>query len=105
MVGEMKLLTPLEVDGILRYPKGKSQRLARRGRLPHVTLPDGSIRFRDSDISKLIGAKDESPTGITASSRADKIEHVPPAGSGAQHHKNEGVDAGAAVDCGRALAI
>jgi hypothetical protein len=52
-----KLLTPNEVDELLRYPRGKSQRLARRDLLPHVTLPDGAIRFRPCEIEKLIGVE------------------------------------------------
>jgi hypothetical protein len=51
----MPLLTPEELDRLLRYPRGKSQRLARRDLLPHVTLPDGSIRFRKKEIEKLVG--------------------------------------------------
>jgi hypothetical protein len=53
----MSLLTPEEVDDLLRYPRGKSQRLARRDLLIHVTLPDGSVRFRREDIEKLTGLK------------------------------------------------
>jgi hypothetical protein len=40
-----KYLTPNEADELLRIPYGKSARLARRGLLPHVLLPDGSVRF------------------------------------------------------------
>jgi hypothetical protein len=51
----MTLLTPIELDGLLRYPRGRSQRLARRQLLPHITLPDGAIRFRPADVEKLLG--------------------------------------------------
>jgi len=46
---EAKLLTPDELDRLLRYPPGKSERLARRGKLPHVLLPGGDVRF-DSEV-------------------------------------------------------
>ena len=39
------LLFPSEVDERLRYPRGRSARLARRGLIPCVKLPDGEIRF------------------------------------------------------------
>jgi hypothetical protein len=39
------LLKPYELDSQLRYPAGRSARLARRGLIPHVVLPDGEIRF------------------------------------------------------------
>ena len=47
------LLTPAEVDALLRYRAGRSARLARGGKLPHVLLPDGSIRFRYADIERI----------------------------------------------------
>ena len=43
-----------EIDKRLAWPLGKAERLARRGRLPHLRLPDGSIRFRWEDIEPLI---------------------------------------------------
>lgn len=52
------LLTPLEVDDVLRLKPGHSERLAKRDLLPHVTLPDGTIRFRRSDIESLIATKE-----------------------------------------------
>ena len=49
-----ELLRPLDVDVLLRYSYGRSKRLARRGLLPFLTLPDGEIRFRQSDINGII---------------------------------------------------
>ena len=49
-----KLLTPEETDDLLRYPPGKAERLARRGKLPHIRLPDDAIRFKASDIESLM---------------------------------------------------
>jgi hypothetical protein len=43
-----------EIDKKLTWPLGRAERLARRGRLPHVVLPDGSIRFRWDQIEPLI---------------------------------------------------
>lgn len=54
MAGMTQLLTPRDVDRILIYPAGRARRLAREGRLPAVTLPDGQIRFRREDIERLI---------------------------------------------------
>jgi hypothetical protein len=47
---EMKeILLPRELDRLLRYPVGKSKRLAEKGLLPCIRLPDGEIRF-DIDV-------------------------------------------------------
>lgn len=48
------LLTPREVDRMLRYPRGRSLRLARAGKLPHVQLPDGEIRFSEEQLERVI---------------------------------------------------
>ncbi|HOA75966.1 MAG TPA: helix-turn-helix domain-containing protein [Phycisphaerae bacterium] len=55
-----QLLTPKDVDTILRYPSGRAARLARAGKLPHVTLPDGEIRFDQAEIEELL-AESKSP--------------------------------------------
>ncbi len=39
------LIEPRELDARLRYPRGRSLRLAKRGLIPCVRLPDGEIRF------------------------------------------------------------
>ena len=44
------LISPGELDDRLCYPSGRSVRLARKGLIPHVVLPDGSIRFDPSRI-------------------------------------------------------
>jgi hypothetical protein len=51
---EEYLLTPREVDRLLRYPQGRAVRLAKARRIPSVSLPDGEIRFRESEILALI---------------------------------------------------
>lgn len=47
------LLMPREVDRILRYPRGRSLKLAKAGRLAFIRLPDGEIRFDQSVIEKI----------------------------------------------------
>jgi hypothetical protein len=49
-----KLLTPLEVDLYFKYPSGRTARLARAGRIPSITLPDGEIRIDQATIDKLL---------------------------------------------------
>ena len=49
------LIRPNEVDKIFLWPAGRAQRLARRGRLPHVVLPDGkTIRFDRAEVEALV---------------------------------------------------
>jgi hypothetical protein len=52
--GGMTLLMPREVDRKLRYPRGRALRLARSGRIPFIRLPDGEIRFDETEIEKLL---------------------------------------------------
>lgn len=55
------LLTPREVDRTLRYPRGRAKRLAEIGKLPHIRLPDGEIRFDENDISRLLVSVTQPP--------------------------------------------
>jgi hypothetical protein len=48
------LLLPDEIDQRLNWPPGRAERLARRKRLPHIVLPDGSIRFERAEIEPLL---------------------------------------------------
>jgi hypothetical protein len=43
-----------ELDQRLGWKAGTAERLARQRRLPHVILPDGSIRFEWSNIEPLL---------------------------------------------------
>jgi hypothetical protein len=45
----LRLLCPRELDHRLSYPQGRCLKLARKGLIPHVQLPDGEIRF-DSEV-------------------------------------------------------
>ncbi|MBM4032824.1 MAG: hypothetical protein FJ291_13690 [Planctomycetes bacterium] len=51
------LLTPAQVDAILQYPSGRSARLAREGRLPAVTLPDGELRIPEDQVERIVNGK------------------------------------------------
>jgi len=51
-----RYLTPAEVDELLKLPRGKAKRLARRGKLPAVTLPDGTIRFDCEKLTAFLNA-------------------------------------------------
>jgi predicted site-specific integrase-resolvase len=48
------LLKPIEVDELLRYGAGRARRLALCGKIPHIILPNGEMRFDRSDIEKMI---------------------------------------------------
>jgi predicted site-specific integrase-resolvase len=49
-----QLLIGIEVDRLLRYRVGTAERLARRGKFPHVVLPNGEIRFKEAEIEALL---------------------------------------------------
>jgi len=51
------LLMPQDVDRILRYPSGRSERLAKAGKIPCIRLPDGAIRFDEEQIKTLLDAR------------------------------------------------
>jgi hypothetical protein len=48
------LVYPEQIDCRLDWPLGTTARLARRGRLPHYILPDGSIRLCEDEVSALV---------------------------------------------------
>ena len=56
-----KLITPRELDRLLRYPTGRSLRLAKKGKLPFVELPDGDIRFVESQVLSILGLNRHEP--------------------------------------------
>ena len=47
-------ISPEEVDRRFGWPLGRAERLARRLKLPHVVLPDGSVRFDWEELCALI---------------------------------------------------
>ena len=56
----VELLTGWEVDRLLRCPRGRSLRLARKGLLPAVTLPDGELRFHRADLERMLATRQAS---------------------------------------------
>jgi len=50
----VNLLKPREVDLIFRYPAGRTQKLAKAGKIPCVRLPDGEFRIPESIVQGLI---------------------------------------------------
>ena len=83
-----------DVDRRLNWPLGKAERLAHRGKLPHLVLPDGAIRFRWKLVRALLVSvpafssrahMPENAAGIATSS-ADAAEPRRPAQS--QHAHN-----------------
>ncbi len=57
-----QFLTSAEIDRRVAWPIGRAERLARRGRLPHIVLPDGAVRFDWETIRRLIVRKDNVTT-------------------------------------------
>lgn len=49
-----RLLHAGEVDRRLGLTPGSSRRLARRGLLPHLILPDGTVRFLWREVLRVI---------------------------------------------------
>ncbi len=45
---------PEQIDRLLNWPLGTASRLARRGKLPHFRLPDGSIRFDRVEVEAMV---------------------------------------------------
>ena len=45
---------PEQIDRVLNWPLGTAARLARRGKLPHYRLPDGSLRFDRAEVEALV---------------------------------------------------
>ena len=48
------IMKPVEVDLTLRWPAGKTERLAKQGKIPHLVLLDGAIRFSPEDVDKIL---------------------------------------------------
>jgi hypothetical protein len=50
------VLMDREVDRLLRRPRGWAKRLALRGLIPHIRLPDGEIIFDPIEIEQFLSA-------------------------------------------------
>lgn len=58
-------LYPEDIDRKLNWPLGTTSRLARRKKLPHYCLPDGTLRFVWREISALVvHVQEETPQAI-----------------------------------------
>lgn len=66
--GMNELLKHKQVDRLLQLPFGKTLSLAREGKIPHIVLPNGEIRFDDRDIEKLI---EKGRRGVVAAHAVD----------------------------------
>lgn len=61
-------LLPEKVDSLLQLPRGRSARLARRGLLPAVILPDGTVRFEPNIIETLQRSPQQSADPLSGAS-------------------------------------
>jgi len=52
-----EILTPEQVDEMWKLPRGKAQRLARRGALPALLFPDGTVRFDADELHRHLKSK------------------------------------------------
>lgn len=67
-----ELLYADDIDSRLNWPPGRTSRLARKGKLPHYVLPDGSIRLRWEEIAPLVHRVPTAPaTAEAKGGRAD----------------------------------
>jgi hypothetical protein len=86
----LTLLLPEEVDKLLRLSPGRSARLARRGMLPHIRLPDGTIRFDAGAVEKMIaGNTIVAPINRRLPIKDTRVESTAKCGSPAERKKNE----------------
>lgn len=51
-------LTPEEVEELLKLPRGKAKRLAKRGLLPCIKLDNGTFRFSTIALQKYLEAQE-----------------------------------------------
>lgn len=49
-----QLIKPVEIDRLLDWPLGKSSKLAKQGKIAHLILPDGAIRFSQGDVEQIL---------------------------------------------------
>jgi hypothetical protein len=56
-----EILTPEELDRLLRYPRGRAIKLARANLLPAIFLPDGEVRFERQAIADALANMRRTP--------------------------------------------
>ena len=66
-------IEPGDLDRRLSYRRGRSARLARKGLIPHVLLPDGEIRFDPEVIDKWLAELSVEADGIAVPSRGPRL--------------------------------
>jgi len=68
-----RLMTPEAVDNLFIYPSGRARRLARKKLLPHIVLPDGSIRFDSDKMEQLLA--DGIIPAASSTARGQEVKH------------------------------
>lgn len=58
-----RLLIPKDIARICRVYTGTVRRWAERGILTPIRISAKCIRFRESDVARLLGGSDQSPAG------------------------------------------
>ncbi len=53
---EIELLTPAEVDRLLRWPRGRAAKAAVKKALPAIRLPGGELRFDRAELWRFLVA-------------------------------------------------
>ncbi len=62
------MLFGYEVEERLGWPNGRATKFARAGKLPHIVLPDGGIRFDWPEIEatlQRVAVRDDAESGAT----------------------------------------
>jgi hypothetical protein len=54
-----RMLTPFDVALWLSLPTARVERMARRGQIPSITLPDGSIVFEAERLAGWLRAREQ----------------------------------------------
>ena len=60
---EIDLLTPREVDRLLRWPQGRAVRYGQSGELPCIKLPGGELRFDRAQLERWLAEHAAPPDG------------------------------------------
>ena len=62
-MSEQRFIQPFDLDRLLAYPRGRSARLARKGLIPCVHLPDGELRFDRERIERWLQQRTDDTNG------------------------------------------
>jgi hypothetical protein len=61
-----------DLDALFNWPPGRSERLAKRGVLPHYALPDGEVRFSKAEVLALVEHRQARPGPTIHTARAPR---------------------------------